>query len=54
MGDIRRIFVEKKEAFANGDGYVTFKMDDAASVAGGRMVYAGVLANGKAFSAFPT
>lgn len=46
--------LEKKEAFANGDGYVTFKMDDAASVAGGRMVYAGVLANGKAFSGTAT
>ncbi len=46
--------LDKKDAFANGDGYVTLKMNDDASVAGGRMVYAGILANGKAFSGTAT
>lgn len=33
-----------------GDGYVVLKMTDAAAIAMGKMTYAGVLPNGKAFS----
>ena len=45
-----RAQLEAEAAHANGDGYVTFRMEDDAAVKSGRMVYAGVLANGKAFS----
>lgn len=45
---------ESSTAFANGDGYVTLKMTDDAAVKSGRMLYAGVLANGKAFSGTAT
>ena len=42
--------IEAEKAFANGDGFVTLKMNDAAAVKSGRVLYSGVLANGKAFS----
>lgn len=45
---------ESTAAFANGDGYVTLKMTDDAAVKSGRMAYAGILANGKAFSGVAT
>ena len=45
---------QRANAFANGDGFVTLKMTDEAAVKSGRMVYAGVLANGKAFSGTAT
>ena len=37
-------------ALAKGDGYLTLKMTTRASIQKGRMAYAGVLPNGKAFS----
>ena len=45
---------EATAAFANGDGFVTLKMTDETSVKSGRMVYSGVLANGRAFSGTAT
>lgn len=46
--------IESEAAFANGAGYVTFRMTDDAAVQCGRVAYAGVLANGKAFSGTAT
>ncbi len=45
---------DKAAAFANGDGYVTLKMTEDIAVNSGRMVYAGILPNGKAFSGVAT
>jgi len=42
--------IESAEAFANGTGYVMFRMTDVEAVRCGRVAYAGVMANGKAFS----
>jgi hypothetical protein len=45
---------ESEAAFANGTGYVAFKMTDNEAVRCGRVAYAGVMANGKAFSGTAT
>ena len=45
---------ESGAAFANGTGYITFRMTDAEAVRCGRVAYAGVMANGKAFSGTAT
>lgn len=41
---------DAESAFASGDGFVTVRMTDDAAVKAGRMTYAGMFANGKAFS----
>ena len=46
--------IESDTAFANGTGYITFRMTDDEAVRCGRVAYAGVMANGKAFSGTAT